>query len=111
MTLLGVLGVLVVLFVGGVLTTRDAGLLRNVPPDRSPVVGAGDLESVRFSLVLRGYRMSEVDEALDRAAAARAAVQEQLDQTRQERDQARSDSDLRRREDWRETEDTGTIEP
>jgi DivIVA domain-containing protein len=38
-----------------------------VPADR-PLVGA-DLRRVRFSLALRGYRMSEVDALLDRLAA------------------------------------------
>jgi len=33
-------------------------------------VGAGDLESARFGVVLRGYRMDEVDRVLDDAAAA-----------------------------------------
>lgn len=88
-TLLGLLGVLVVLFVGGVLATRDTGLLRDVPPDRSPVAGVGDLEGVRFSLAVRGYRMSQVDEVLDRAGAALAAAQQQLAQSRQELDRTR----------------------
>lgn len=92
-TLLGLLGVLVVLFVGGVLATRDTGLLRDVPLDRSPVAGAGDLEGVRFSLALRGYRMSEVDEVLDRAGAALAAAQNQLAQTCRELEQARRELD------------------
>lgn len=35
-------------------------------PDR---LGASDLRRVRFSVALRGYRMSEVDELLDRLAA------------------------------------------
>jgi DivIVA domain-containing protein len=37
-----------------------------VPADR-PLVGA-DLRRVRFSLAVRGYRMSEVDALLDRLA-------------------------------------------
>ena len=40
-----------------------------VPADR-PLAGA-DLRHVRFSLAFRGYRMSEVDELLDRLAAER----------------------------------------
>jgi DivIVA domain-containing protein len=39
----------------------------DVPADR-PLTGA-DLRKVRFSLALRGYRMSEVDALLDRVAA------------------------------------------
>jgi DivIVA domain-containing protein len=38
-----------------------------VPADR-PLTGA-DLEAVRFSTVLRGYRASEVDALLERLAA------------------------------------------
>ncbi|HEX5860419.1 MAG TPA: DivIVA domain-containing protein [Nocardioides sp.] len=37
-------------------------------PDRGPLRGA-DLRRVRFSLAFRGYRMSEVDELLDRLAS------------------------------------------
>lgn len=42
-----------------------------VPRDRS--LAADDLRRVRFSLSLRGYRMSEVDALLDRLAAEMAA--------------------------------------
>lgn len=38
-----------------------------VPPDGP--LGSDDLRRVRFSLAFRGYRMSEVDELLDRLAA------------------------------------------
>lgn len=38
-----------------------------LPPDRP--VGRADVESLRFPLVLRGYRMADVDEALDRLGA------------------------------------------
>jgi DivIVA domain-containing protein len=38
-----------------------------VPADRS--LSGDDLRRVRFSLALRGYRMSEVDALLDRVAA------------------------------------------
>lgn len=37
-----------------------------VPRDRE--LAAGDLRTVRFSVALRGYRMSEVDALLDRLA-------------------------------------------
>jgi DivIVA domain-containing protein len=37
-------------------------------PDDRPLRGA-DLRRVRFSLAFRGYRMSEVDELLDRLAS------------------------------------------
>ncbi len=42
-----------------------AGL--GLPPDGP--LGADDVRSVRFALALRGYRMSEVDQVLDRLAA------------------------------------------
>lgn len=39
----------------------------NVPADRP--LEAGDLRRIRFSIALRGYRMSEVDTLLDRLAS------------------------------------------
>ena len=46
-------------------TGLDDGLPRDgLPDDR---LSSGDLAQVRFSLGLRGYRMDEVDEVLDRA--------------------------------------------
>jgi DivIVA domain-containing protein len=76
-TLLGILGVVVVLFAAGVLATRSDAVLLDAPGDVADVelpdaLVAEDLRRVRFGLVVRGYRMSEVDEVLDRAAAALA---------------------------------------
>lgn len=76
-TLLGVLGVVIVLFGAGVLATRSDAVLRDAPGDVADVelpdvLVAEDLRRVRFGLVVRGYRMSEVDEVLERAAAALA---------------------------------------
>jgi len=76
-TLLGIVGVVIVLFVAGVLATRSDAELRAAPADVADldlpaVLQAEDLRRVRFGLVVRGYRMSEVDEVLDRAAAALA---------------------------------------
>jgi DivIVA domain-containing protein len=74
-TLLGLLGVLAVLFGTAVLATRSDPLLAEAPPDRpdlelpDPPLAAADLERVRFSMAVRGYRMSEVDAVLDRLAA------------------------------------------
>jgi DivIVA domain-containing protein len=70
--------VLIVLAIGGVAVVaagHGAPLARAyddrpdavVPADR-PLTGA-DLEAVRFSTVLRGYRASEVDALLERLAA------------------------------------------
>ena len=73
-TVLGLLGVLAVLFATAVLVTRGDPLLRPAPPDRADLVlpegrmGADDVHAVRFSLAPRGYRMSEVDEVLARLA-------------------------------------------
>lgn len=60
--------------------------LAALPPDATPTglpegpIAGEDVRAVRFSLVLRGYRMSEVDWTLQRAAdeldALRARVAE-----------------------------------
>ena len=73
-TVLGLLGVLAVLFGTAVVATRDDPLLADAPPDR-PDLGlpqepltADDVDGVRFSMALRGYRMDEVDAVLTRLA-------------------------------------------
>jgi DivIVA domain-containing protein len=74
-TLLAVLGVLAVLFVAAVVATRDDELLADAPADAADLalpagpLNAEDVRRVRFGLALRGYRMSEVDEVLERVAA------------------------------------------
>lgn len=72
-TVLAVLGVLGVLFAAGAVAVRDEAPLVPVARDHAdlalPVgvpLSQADLEQVRFGLALRGYRMSEVDEVLDR---------------------------------------------
>ena len=42
---------------------------------RDGELGAEDLRTVRFSLALRGYRMSEVDALLDRLAREKEAAE------------------------------------
>ena len=67
-----------------------------VPGDR-PLVGA-DLRRVRFSLALRGYRMSEVDALLDRLAAQLEAADSAAvthDSATADRDAPAADSDAR----------------
>jgi len=70
--LLVLLAVAAVLFVAAVVATQEGDVLVDAPPDRADVdlpagrVVAEDLRSVRFGMVLRGYRMSEVDEVLAR---------------------------------------------
>ena len=74
-TALALLAVLLVLFVAAVLSTREDPVMAPAPqdlpdlalPDRP--LRPEDVEAVRFSTAPRGYRMSEVDEVLDRLAA------------------------------------------
>ncbi|MDQ1713936.1 MAG: hypothetical protein QOE45_3386 [Frankiaceae bacterium] len=88
-TLLAVLAVLAIVFgVAVVLTGRaavlsdegqdlaDTGIPRNRPMTPQDVVG------LRFALALRGYRMAEVDDALDRLAAEIAARDEAIERLR-----------------------------
>jgi DivIVA domain-containing protein len=72
--------VLVVLAMGGValLAAGKGAPLAEVYDDRPDAVvpaegplTAADLRRVRFSIALRGYRMSEVDALLDRLASER----------------------------------------
>lgn len=84
MTVLGVLGVLAVLFAAAVLATREGPVLAEAPPDAADTglppapLAPEDLSSVRFDLALRGYRMSQVDEVLDRLAAELRARDERI---------------------------------
>lgn len=74
LTVLAVLGVVVVLGVAALAATRDGALLVPAPPDRPDLglpaapMDAEDVAGLRFGMVLRGYRMAEVDEVLDRLA-------------------------------------------
>ena len=83
-TVLGVLGALAVLFAAGVAATRPGGELREAPPDRADLalptgpLGASDLEAVRFPMVLRGYRMADVDAVLDRVGGELEAARERV---------------------------------
>lgn len=72
---LEVIVIAVVLFAAAVVATGRGGGIPEFPPDR-PGLGlpddrpltAADLDGLRFSLAVRGYRMAEVDAALDRLA-------------------------------------------
>lgn len=83
-TVLGVLGVLVVLLGAALVATREGPVLADAPPDRADLglpagsIGPADVERVRFGLALRGYRMAEVDEVLDRLAAELHARDERI---------------------------------
>ena len=72
--------ILIVLALGGiaVVAAGEGRPAREVYDDRPDAdvpadgpLGAEDLRRVRFSIALRGYRMSEVDALLDRLAAER----------------------------------------
>ncbi len=73
-TVLALIGVVLVLFAAAVLSTREGPVLIDAPPDAAyPALPSGplrpeDLTAVRFDMALRGYRMSEVDEVLQRLA-------------------------------------------
>ena len=75
-TALALLAVAAVLFGATVLATRDQPLLSDAPPDSADLalpegpLGADDVVAARFSTTVRGYRMSEVDSALERLARA-----------------------------------------
>lgn len=74
-TVLALLGVVGVLFAAAVLATREEALLADAPPDVADVsLPAGplapeDIGRLRFSLAPRGYRMSQVDQVLERLSA------------------------------------------
>jgi DivIVA domain-containing protein len=73
-TVLGLLGVVAVLLAAAFVATRDDPLLTDAPPDRPDLalpeasLRPQDVEEVRFSMALRGYRMDEVDAVLARLA-------------------------------------------
>lgn len=73
-TVLGLLGVVAVLLLTAVVATRGDVLLADAPPDRPDLalpdgpLQPADVEAVRFSMALRGYRMDEVDAVLARLA-------------------------------------------
>jgi DivIVA domain-containing protein len=75
LTVLSILGVLAVLFVAAAVATREGPILLDAPADIADVVlppgplQPEDLNSVRFGLAIRGYRMDEVDRVLERAAS------------------------------------------
>lgn len=73
-TALALLGVLGVLFVAAVLATREGGELAPAPPDVADLalptgpLAPEDVAALRFSMAARGYRMAQVDAALERLA-------------------------------------------
>jgi DivIVA domain-containing protein len=89
-TVLGLVGVLVVLFATAVLATRSDPLLADAPPDRPDLdlpdgsLPADAVADVRFSLAVRGYRMSEVDAVLARLADELAERDRRIEQLQQD---------------------------
>lgn len=73
-----VLLLVVLAVIGGiaVVATGRGGAMPEVAPDRAPSgrlpdgeVSRADVDGLRFTLALRGYRMDEVDDVLDRLVA------------------------------------------
>lgn len=64
-------------------TGRLGGIPEHVPDDAGQLINgpvtAQSLTGVRFGIALRGYRMSEVDQVLDAAAARIAELEGKLD--------------------------------
>lgn len=106
--LLVVLAILVIgataFFAVGRARPGDGSLIRREPavvsglveptPSLPPVLlpdhpAAEDVGRIRFSLGLRGYRMDQVDEVLDRLAAALAERDELIETLRSEKGEAR----------------------
>ena len=76
MTLPYVLAGILVIAVVALLAVGRLGELPETVPDRAPLalpedraMGREDVDGVRFAVGLRGYRMDEVDDVLDRLAA------------------------------------------
>jgi DivIVA domain-containing protein len=78
----------VVVFGVAAVASGQGGQMARAHPDRPETglppgpLGPGELKGMRFGLALRGYRMDEVDEALDRLGAeleARDARIEELE--------------------------------
>jgi len=84
LTVLAALGVLIVIFVAAVVATREGGELGDAPGDVADVGLPGgplqpeDVHAVRFGVTVRGYRMSEVDEVLERVARELADRDERI---------------------------------
>jgi DivIVA domain-containing protein len=84
LTIVEVLAALVVLFAIASYATRDKAILRETPADEPDLdlpigpIQPEDISALRFSMVLRGYRMSEVDEVLARLGRDLAARDQRI---------------------------------
>jgi DivIVA domain-containing protein len=89
LTLLVVVGVAGILFGSAALAVYEGDVLRDASPDDrdtslpDAAVQPEDVTELRFDMVLRGYRMSEVDDVLSRLAAELAARDSQIAQLEQ----------------------------
>lgn len=90
MTLLQIIALLAVAFgIALVAAGRGTGLSA-AEPDRPPLelpeeIQSAQISTLRFSLGVRGYRMDEVDAALERIAATLASREQELARLRAER--------------------------
>lgn len=78
-----VLGAIVLGAIGWLFAAADDGLHPERPaqPDLGPddrPLAADDIPALRFRLAFRGYRMTDVDAALDRLAVALHAAEDRL---------------------------------
>lgn len=84
LTVLAAIGVLLVIFVAAVVATREGHGLVDAPADAADValpdgpLQPEDVHAVRFAVTVRGYRMSEVDEVLERVARELADRDERI---------------------------------
>jgi DivIVA domain-containing protein len=89
LTVLVIIAVLGILFGAAALATYDGEVLRDPEPDAFRVglpaahLQPEDVANVRFDMVLRGYRMSEVDDVLSRLAGELAARDERINRLEQ----------------------------
>jgi DivIVA domain-containing protein len=81
-TLLG----LAVVLVAGLLAVGRLGELPEAAPDRAPLnlppdghLSAAEVDEVRLAVGVRGYRMDEVDQVLDRAASSLTERDQRID--------------------------------
>ena len=95
LTVLAVVAALAVLFGAAVVATRGGEVLRDAPRDAadlglpSGALTAQDLSAVRLGMAVRGYRMSEVDDLLDRVVSALEVRDARLAELEDARDSAR----------------------
>jgi DivIVA domain-containing protein len=85
-------GILVAVLVVGAIVVVAVGrgdVMADAPPDRPDPglpdhrpIAAADLPRLRFSMGLRGYRMNEVDAALERIGSAMAGLEQEVAELR-----------------------------